>query len=619
MVGESSGSGKQGSSRRNLQLDLFLAAVRLHHFPMKNRDSHSRLRLTMDPEKQECHLACLPFFITTSQLDPAELSATASGIQGDGRLSIASRNMSASRSGHLAPSAAAQASDFASSSSSASIPLQDIARSHKHLQTSYRRFFFFHVLALLPTLAVLSATLLGSLRVREYCHLQDSPRPDPALTSFTHSKLHSGYQKGQCRRILDAQLMLSTMALGLVGWLASYTSRKACLAVADRLIPRLFSPLTFFSRSPRFQLPSPEHESGKDSTIVTVAIAMQALIAEALRVLSFYWACCILVTALYLYPLQERYSRQPQINALMSTEPEWAWRLSFRDPRFFVAAWSSIAWALAEFGFGAFQILHQVALYKPAELDQGFDADNAVDGRAAAGQSGFSILSGHPTPEAERTPERSNGKARRMSASRALEQARQRLVQPTPLPNYGAMDSLPEAAEDANTSAIADGEDGSSSQESASTFSSSSISLLDQELEEEVARFLIAKERSEVEAVLGVPLPEIPVALCALWRVDAMLWSVGSSLLLSASFTHAQGALGHLSHDRFDLSPHFKLLPPFEGFGMTFAGLSVLHTLVSTLWATSLPRLGFATTTYASLLFGLAIMLAALARWGLLI
>lgn len=546
-----------------------------------------------------------------------------------------------------------EASDV--SSSSISVAFEEIAHSRRALQSSYRRFFFFHVLSLVPTFVILFTALVGTLQTRQLCHLEDAKEVElSGLTLRTSSRLHathSVYQRGRCRKILDGQLLASTLALGLVGWLASYTSRKACLAFADRLIPRLLSSsLSLLSRSHRFQLPRSENGAGKDRLIVTVAIAMQALIAESLRVLSFYWACCILVTALYLYPIQERNSYHLHAQALLVERytathdgPDWAWRLSFRDPRFFVAAWSSIAWALAEFGFGAFQILHQVALYKPADVEDHIDAlsnnaDAMQHGRAAAGQSGFSLLSGHPGISSDQlpTPERGNAKARRMSASRALEQARQRLVQPPPDPastsrqqNYGAMGSLEEAVEDAshsegvtddnNDDGDVDDDDDESSRASRSDFSTTTISLLDQELEEEVERFLVAKERSEVEAVLGVPLPDIPVALCALWRIDAMLWSVGSSLLLSASFTHAQGALGHLSHNRFDLSTHFHLLPPFEGFGFTFVGLVVLHTIVSSLWATSLPLLGFATTTYASLLFGLAIMVASLARWGLLI
>ncbi|SPO43353.1 uncharacterized protein PSANT_01037 [Moesziomyces antarcticus] len=525
------------------------------------------------------------------------------------------------------------ASDF--SSSSVSIGCGHTPPNLRQLRSSYRRFFFLHVLALVPTFAILVAALLGSLKVREFCHLQDSPRDAPHAFASPDSAFQSGYERGRCRKILDAQLLLSTLALGVVGWLASYTSRKACLAFADRIIPRLFSPSRLLSRSPRFQLPTTENGTGRESVIVTVAIAMQALIGESLRVLSFYWACCILVTALYLYPIQEKYAHRASTAGLIDTAasitgPDWAWRLSFRDPRFFVAAWSSIAWALAEASFGAFQILHQVALYKPADIDpaaemQWPDSDVLRPDRTAVGQSGFSMLSGRgpeSAPEPNTTSGRGNGKARRMSASRALEQARQRLVQPagdaSTTNSYGAMGTLDEAVEQADEEAIATGDE-TDSQASASSFSSETISLLDQELEEEVERFLVAKERSEVEAVLGVPLPEIPVALCALWRIDAMLWSIGSSLLLSSSFTHAQGTLGHLSHDRFDLSPHFQLLPPFDGFGLTFFVLFVLHTIVSSLWATSLPFLGFATTTYASLLFGLAIMVAALARWGLLI
>lgn len=462
--------------------------------------------------------------------------------------------MSTSRKHGPRPQPNAQDSDF--SSSSVSIPFEEIAHSQRALQSSYQRFFFFHVLALVPTLLILITALFGVIKTRELCHVQDGNEAAFVISTLTHST-HSVYQRGRCRKILDGQLLASTLALGLVGWLASYTSRKACLAFADRLIPRLFSSsLSLFSRSPRFQLPTSEHGAGKDSIIVTVAIAMQALVAESLRVLSFYWACCILVTALYLYPIQERNAHRlhahdsiGQLSASTDAGPNWAWRLSFRDPRFFVAAWSSIAWALAEFGFGAFQILHQVALYKPADVEDDLeDADAAQQGRSVAGQSGFSLLSGHPGVSSDQvpTPERSNGKARRMSASRALEQARQRLIQPASdaaassrQQNYGAMGSLEEAVEEGrHNEAITDSEDeeeeddddDESSRGSASDFSTATISLLDQELEEEVERFLVAKERSEVEAVLGVPLPEIPVALCALWRIDAMLWSIGSSV-----------------------------------------------------------------------------------------
>lgn len=484
--------------------------------------------------------------------------------------------------------------------------LEELAQSQRLLRKSYRRFFFFHALALAPTLAVLIVALLGSLQYRQFCHLQDHPGTNPDFDPLGRSRLHSGYQKGQCRSILDAQLLLSTLALGLVGWLASFTSRKACLAFADRIIPRLFSsPLSIFSRTRRFQLPSPEHGTSKETLIVTVAIAMQALIAESLRVLSFYWACCILVTALYLYPIQERYLHHPYLSNTIGTStstsvPDWAWRLSFRDPRFFVAAWSSMAWALAEFGFGAFQILHQVALYKPADIEDeqlqpSADADTSSYGRANADQSGFSLLSGRPAAhnDPEQPPERSNGKSRSMSASKALEQARQRLVQPlnaatgtrgtSQQQNYGAMGSLEEAIEENDHSAVTDGEE-ESSQASGSSFSTTTVSLLDQELEEEVERFLVAKERSEVEAVLGVPLPEIPVALCALWRIDAMLWSVGSSVSNNLSRLSRDGSMlinVHLLSALCHSMPRPPLRSPFVP---TVVAVCVVHTRPRCTW-----------------------------------
>lgn len=502
------------------------------------------------------------------------------------------------------------------------------AESQRLLHTSYRRFYFWHVLALVPTLAILTAALVGTLQVRQFCHLQNSNHTHLANVD---AQWHSSYERGRCRNILDRQLLLSTLLLGLVGWLASYTSRKACWALADRLVPNLVR-LICFPFSSRQQSHGTAPSPSTDGLVVTSAIAVQAVIAESLRVLSFYWACCILVTALYLYPKQEQRDGHSTIAKLLETPPplqfpNWAWRLSFRDPRFFVAAWSSIAWALAEFGFGAYQILHQVGLYRP------FDRSTLT---AAAGNGYASNAEDDGAePALSRVPGAA-GKAKRSSPSQALEQARQKLMQPfvknaigssqTPASaaastSYGSTSASTAVTHDAADAEVAEPDERSDEDESEdeSLFTTSTLSILDQELEDEVDRFLFAKERAEVEAILGVPLPEIPVALCALWRIDAMLWSIGSSLLLSSSFTHAQGGLGHLSHSEFDLSEDFQLFPPLDGFGATFAVLVVLHTIVSTLWATSLPSLGFAATTYASLLFGLGIMIAALARWGLLI
>lgn len=60
-------------------------------------------------------------------------------------------------------------------------------------------------------------------------------------------------------------------------------------------------------------------------------------------------------------------------------------------------------------------------------------------------------------------------------------------------------------------------------------------------------------------------------------------------------------------------------MPPIGGYIYTFLALAVLHTAVSTLWSTSLPTFGFASATYGSLLLGIALLVAGLARWGLLV
>lgn len=51
-------------------------------------------------------------------------------------------------------------------------------------------------------------------------------------------------------------------------------------------------------------------------------------------------------------------------------------------------------------------------------------------------------------------------------------------------------------------------------------------------LDEEVDTLLQARMRDELQQTLGQPLTEVPIVLCALWRIDGWLWNLGSTVSL---------------------------------------------------------------------------------------
>lgn len=81
---------------------------------------------------------------------------------------------------------------------------------------------------------------------------------------------------------------------------------------------------------------------------------------------------------------------------------------------------------------------------------------------------------------------------------------------------------------------------------------------------------------------------------------------------MSASVTLAQGPLVGASH-----AP--MLFPPLRMSTTTLVVVISLHTLFTSIWTLALPRLGFASVTYASMLAGVGLCVSAWGRWGLLI
>ena len=56
------------------------------------------------------------------------------------------------------------------------------------------------------------------------------------------------------------------------------------------------------------------------------------------------------------------------------------------------------------------------------------------------------------------------------------------------------------------------------------------MNRLKEQLEDEMDILLKAQMRDELLQTLGQPLTEVPMVLCALWRIDGWLWNLGATV-----------------------------------------------------------------------------------------
>ncbi|SCV69848.1 BQ2448_1242 [Microbotryum intermedium] len=108
-------------------------------------------------------------------------------------------------------------------------------------------------------------------------------------------------------------------------------------------------------------------------------------------------------------------------------------------------------------------------------------------------------------------------------------------------------------------------------------------------------------EREEIEAQLGVPLYEIPVAVVVVWRVDSILLSLVATLVLSLPFRTSAPTL-----------IAFPLWP-------TFSAVAVVHILLSMMWILRVRHVGIPAISYMTLIILLFLLFAALGAWGALV
>ncbi|KAL7412735.1 hypothetical protein BDY24DRAFT_390914 [Mrakia frigida] len=123
-------------------------------------------------------------------------------------------------------------------------------------------------------------------------------------------------------------------------------------------------------------------------------------------------------------------------------------------------------------------------------------------------------------------------------------------------------------------------------------------------LEEQIWELMALQQREDIEALLGVPLPNIPAIISALWRIDSLFLNVGITLILSSLFSlHRTDPLPHLLSDT---APIFFLV-------------ALGHAAVSVFWLVGMRGLGAPVTTYVSLFVGLGSFFWGLGSWRALV
>ncbi|GAA5899148.1 hypothetical protein JCM8208_003016 [Rhodotorula glutinis] len=119
--------------------------------------------------------------------------------------------------------------------------------------------------------------------------------------------------------------------------------------------------------------------------------------------------------------------------------------------------------------------------------------------------------------------------------------------------------------------------------------------------DEEFQRRMRTVQRDELEAQLGVPLPEVPVGVVFIWRLDSILLSLIFTLLLSLPFRLTPPSLFAFR------------LPP------TFAFAALTHAALAYGWVATVKQYGIPSVSFASLVALLGMLFGVLGAWGVLV
>jgi hypothetical protein len=139
------------------------------------------------------------------------------------------------------------------------------------------------------------------------------------------------------------------------------------------------------------------------------------------------------------------------------------------------------------------------------------------------------------------------------------------------------------------------------------------------QVERDLDDLIALKEREELEEVYGVPVIRIPVFVSCLQRVSSIIFSMGLTLLISASYLHCPISLSSLPPSAHTVHVEDKTQPTNRSFYITFPIVLIIHISLSFLHTPLvLPRIGVHTTAYVGLLIGLGCLFAGLGMWDAL-
>ncbi|KAF8504285.1 hypothetical protein BU17DRAFT_101364 [Hysterangium stoloniferum] len=128
----------------------------------------------------------------------------------------------------------------------------------------------------------------------------------------------------------------------------------------------------------------------------------------------------------------------------------------------------------------------------------------------------------------------------------------------------------------------------------------------DESFNEAFDQLLRARARVELEALYGIPVPQIPVFISCLLRIDSIMLSIALFLIISAAY------LSSLSHP-FDAEHPSQAI---QDIIPIFVLVYVLHTILGFVWMPHiLPRIGLHVASYISCIVALGMLFVGLARW----
>ncbi|TEB33735.1 hypothetical protein FA13DRAFT_1730007 [Coprinellus micaceus] len=151
---------------------------------------------------------------------------------------------------------------------------------------------------------------------------------------------------------------------------------------------------------------------------------------------------------------------------------------------------------------------------------------------------------------------------------------------------------------------------------------------IEREVQNDLDLLVALKAREELEEIYGIPVIHIPVFISCLHRVNAVLNSLGTFLLLSAAYLRSPLApsvperihtfyplnlLPHIVAEALKKQSRTLLSATLAGVILCQLTLGLLHTA----WV--LPRIGVATYVYIALLVSLALFFSGLAFWEALV